>query len=131
VQGAGEIVEPLELPPLWVVLVPQPQGLATASVYAELDRLVAWRDRLDPEPPRQLAATGPEVLAASLENDLQRAAVSLRPELGATLAQLRAAGAPASAVAGSGPTCFALFPRREEAERAAATVDGALLTRLR
>jgi 4-diphosphocytidyl-2-C-methyl-D-erythritol kinase len=131
VQGVGEVVEPLDLPALSALLVPQPPGLSTATVYAELDRLEAWRERLDPEPLRQLAAAPPEVLAAGPDNDLQRATVSLRPELGAVLAQLRAAGAPASAVAGSGPTCFALFPRREDAERAAAAVDGALLTRLR
>jgi 4-diphosphocytidyl-2-C-methyl-D-erythritol kinase len=130
VQGVGEIVEPVDLPSLSALLVPQPQGLSTASVYAELDRLQGWRQRLDPEPLRQLAGA-PEVVAGSVENDLERAAVSLRPELGALLAQLRAAGAPASAVAGSGPTCFALFAERRDAERAAAAVDGALLTRLR
>jgi 4-diphosphocytidyl-2-C-methyl-D-erythritol kinase len=131
VQGVGEIIEPVDLPPLSALLVPQPQGLSTASVYAELDRLEAWRQRLDPEPLRRLAAAPAEVVAGSVENDLERAAVSLRPELGAVLAQLRAAGAPASAVAGSGPTCFALFAERRDAERAAAAVDGALLTRLR
>ena len=34
VQGVGEIVEAIELPPLAAVLVPQAQGLATAAVYA-------------------------------------------------------------------------------------------------
>jgi 4-diphosphocytidyl-2-C-methyl-D-erythritol kinase len=130
VQGVGDVVEPLALPPLHVVLVAQSEGLRTPDVYAELDRLQGWRDRLDPEPLRHLAATQPRELAAAVENDLERAAVSLRPELGAVLAQLRAAGASASAVAGSGPTCFALFADRGEAERAAAAVEGALLTRL-
>jgi 4-diphosphocytidyl-2-C-methyl-D-erythritol kinase len=131
VQGVGEVVEPIELPQLWVAFAPQQQGLSTASVYAELDRLEAWRERLDPEHLRQLAASAPEELAASPENDLERAAVSLRPELGAVMAQLRAAGAPASAVAGSGPTCFALFTDRADAEAVVAAVEGALLTRLR
>jgi 4-diphosphocytidyl-2-C-methyl-D-erythritol kinase len=131
VQGVGEVVEPLDLPALHVVLMPQPQGLPTASVYAELDRLEAWRERLDPEPLRRVAASGAPELAAGVENDLEGAAVSLRPELSAVLARLRAAGAPASAVCGSGPTCFGLFIDRADAERAAAAVDGALLTRLR
>jgi 4-diphosphocytidyl-2-C-methyl-D-erythritol kinase len=131
VQGVGEVVEPVELPPLHVVLVPQAEGLSAASAYAELDRLEAWRDRLDPETLRHLARASPDELAAGVENDLERAAVSLRPELGTVLAQLRAAGAFASAVTGSGPTCFALFVERDDAERAAAAVDGALLTRLR
>jgi 4-diphosphocytidyl-2-C-methyl-D-erythritol kinase len=131
VQGVGEVVGPVALPALHVVLTPQPEGLRTPEVYAELDRLQGWRVRLDPEPLRHLAAAPPDELAAAVENDLERAAVSLRPELGAVLAQLRAAGASASAVAGSGPTCFALFPERSEAERVAAAVDGALITRLR
>jgi 4-diphosphocytidyl-2-C-methyl-D-erythritol kinase len=97
VQGVGEVVETIDLPALWVVFVPQAQGLSTASVYAELDRLEAWRARLEPEPLRLLAASAPEELAQGLENDLERAAVSLRPELGAVMAQLRAAGAPTSA----------------------------------
>jgi 4-diphosphocytidyl-2-C-methyl-D-erythritol kinase len=130
VQGVGEVIEPLSLPSLYAVLVPQAEGLPTASAYRELDRLEAWREGLDPEPLRSLAAAAPEELAASVENDLERAAVSLRPELGAVLAQLRAAGAPSAAVAGSGPTCFGLFAERAEAELAADAIDTALLTRL-
>ncbi|HEX2232900.1 MAG TPA: 4-(cytidine 5'-diphospho)-2-C-methyl-D-erythritol kinase [Thermoleophilaceae bacterium] len=131
VLGVGEVVEPVALPALHVVLVPQPEGLRTPDVYAELDRLEGWRERLDPEPLRHVARASPGELAAAVENDLERAAVSLRPELGTVLAQLRAAGASASAVAGSGPTCFALFVERDDAERAVAAVDGVLLTRLR
>ena len=39
VTGAGELVEPVDLPPLSLVLVPDAEGLSTADVYAELDRL--------------------------------------------------------------------------------------------
>jgi 4-diphosphocytidyl-2-C-methyl-D-erythritol kinase len=131
VQGVGEVIEPVGLPALFAVLVPQPRGLSTASVYAELDRQEAWRERLDPEPLRRLAAEAPERLAESAENDLERAAVSLRPELGMVLAQLRAAGAASAAVAGSGPTCFGLFSERAAAERAAASIDGGLVTGFR
>ncbi len=45
VTGTGEVVEPLELPALAVVLVPQREGLRAGEVYAELDRLHAWRKR--------------------------------------------------------------------------------------
>jgi 4-diphosphocytidyl-2-C-methyl-D-erythritol kinase len=131
VQGVGEVIEPLSLPSLYAVLVPQAEGLPTAAVYEELDRLEGWREALDPEPLRRLATAAPEELAASVENDLERAAVSLRPELGAVLAQLRAAGAPSAAVAGSGPTCFGLFAERAQAEFATAAIDAALLAPLR
>jgi 4-diphosphocytidyl-2-C-methyl-D-erythritol kinase len=130
VQGVGERVEPLELPALVAVLVPDPKGLSTAAVYTELDRIGATRDSLDPEPLRKLAAALPAELAAGLENDLQQAALSLRPELSARLDRLSAAGALGAAVSGSGPTCFGLFEDRRAAEEAAASIDGALVTAL-
>lgn len=133
VQGAGELVEPLALPRLAVVLVPRPDGLSTGSVYAELDRQDGGRERLDPDPLRSLAAAGPEQLAQGIENDLQPAALTLRPELGGTLERIRLAGALGAAVSGSGPTCFGLFADRRAADGAAATpaLRGALVSELR
>jgi 4-diphosphocytidyl-2-C-methyl-D-erythritol kinase len=131
VQGTGEQVEPLGLPPLAALLVPASEGLTTASVYAELDRRGGGRARLDPERVRALAAGGAEELAAGVENDLQQAALSLRPELDEKLAALRSAGALAAAVSGSGPTCFGLFSDRSEAERAGPELPGSLAVELR
>ncbi len=131
VQGVGEQVEPLELPPLSAVLVPHDEGLATADVYAELDRVGGAREQLDPEPLRALAEAGPAELAARLSNDLEPAALSLRPDLTTTLERLRSAGALGAAVSGSGPTCFGLFDDRFAAESAAASIRGAFVSRLR
>jgi 4-diphosphocytidyl-2-C-methyl-D-erythritol kinase len=134
VRGAGEIVEPIELAPLEAVLVPDREGLSTASVYAELDRQGGWRERLDPDPLRRLAAAAaasPAELARSLENDLQPAALALRPRLADTLARLRDAGALGASVSGSGPTCFGLFDQRADARRAAESLDGALAASFR
>jgi 4-diphosphocytidyl-2-C-methyl-D-erythritol kinase len=131
VQGVGERIEPLELPALAAVLVPDPDGLSTAAVYAELDRLGGSRRSLDPEPLRQLAAAGPAELGAALENDLQQAALSLRPDLSVRLERLSSAGALGAAVSGSGPTCFGLFADRRTAEEAAASIPGALVSELR
>ena len=63
---------------------------------------------------RRSPAPGRPTLAAGLENDLQPAALSLRPDLTAALERLRSEGALGAAVSGSGPTCFGLFddPRR-------------------
>jgi 4-diphosphocytidyl-2-C-methyl-D-erythritol kinase len=131
VQGVGETVEAVELPPLSAVLVPHDEGLSTADVYAELDRIGAARERLDPEPLRALAAAGPAELAAGLSNDLESAALSLRPELATTLERLRSEGALGAAVSGSGPTCFGLFDDRSAADSAAASIQGAFVSRLR
>jgi len=131
VQGVGELVEPVGLPPLFAVLVPDRDGLSTAAVYAELDRLGLGRERLDAEPLRTLAAAGPSALAAAVENDLERAALSLRPDLAPRLDALRDAGAAAAAVSGSGPTCFGLFEARGSAEAAVAALPGSLLAAFR
>jgi 4-diphosphocytidyl-2-C-methyl-D-erythritol kinase len=131
VRGTGELVEPIELPDCAAVLVPQPEGLSTAAVYAELDRMRGWRDRLEPDRLRALVANAsPGALGAALENDLQRAALRLRPELGAVLEALRAAGADGAIVSGSGPTCFGLFANAALADAAAAAIPGALTARL-
>ena len=131
VHGVGERVEALALPRLPVVLIPDADGLSTAAVYAELDRLGGWRAELDPSPVRRLAGADAAALAAALDNDLQPAALSLRPGLAERLEKLRAAGALGAALSGSGPTCFGLFTDRPAAEEAAASIPGALVTELR
>jgi 4-diphosphocytidyl-2-C-methyl-D-erythritol kinase len=131
VQGTGERVEQIDLPSLIAVLLPDTDGLSTRAVYAELDRMEAARDELDPEPLRRLPAGGPEALAAALENDLQQAALSLRPDLKGRLEALEEAGALGAAVSGSGPTCFGLFADRRTAEAAAARLPSAVVTKLR
>lgn len=131
VTGVGERIEPVELPAMALVLVPQAEGLSTAAVYAEADRIGATREHLDPGAARRLAAGPLGELAAGLENDLQAAALSLRPELEGVLAALRGAGALAALVTGSGPTCFGVFATSADAERAAATVPGAVVSTLR
>ena len=131
VEGTGERIEAMTLPSLTAVLLPDADGLSTAAVYAELDRLDGGRTELDADRLRRLAESAPSELAAALENDLQPAAVSLRPDLESRLGALRAAGALGAAVSGSGPTCFGLFPDRPAAERAAEQLPGALVAELR
>jgi 4-diphosphocytidyl-2-C-methyl-D-erythritol kinase len=133
VGGSGERVEPVDLAPMALVLIPDHTGLSTPAVYAELDRLRATGDApvpagLDPGPLRRLAGSAPAALATRLENDLQLAALSLRPDLATGLDTLREAGALGALVSGSGPTVFGVFEHREAAERAAATLPGALAT---
>jgi 4-diphosphocytidyl-2-C-methyl-D-erythritol kinase len=131
VHGTGELVEPVELPPLAALLVPAREGLSTRDVYGQLDRMGGGRERLDPDALRRLAGIAPAELAGALDNDLQPAALALRPELDETLAGIRGVGALGVAVSGSGPTCFGLFEDRAAAERAAISLEGALVSELR
>ncbi|MEA2444755.1 MAG: 4-diphosphocytidyl-2-C-methyl-D-erythritol kinase, partial [Thermoleophilales bacterium] len=105
---------------LALVHVPQNHGLSTADVYREADRIGSTRDRLDAGALRAQARAPLTDLAAGLENDLERAALSLRPELAAVLEALRAAGALAAGITGSGPTAYGVFATRADADQAAA-----------
>lgn len=131
VTGAGERVEPIELPDMTLVLVPAREGLSTAAVYAEADRMPSTRPQLDPDALRRLAAAPLAAFARGLENDLEAAALSLRPDLALTLGALEEAGALAARITGSGPTAFGVFETRSEAEQAAALSSGALVVPLR
>jgi 4-diphosphocytidyl-2-C-methyl-D-erythritol kinase len=126
VRGAGELVEPLPAPaPHAVVLLPGGGGLSTAEVFAEADRRGLGRpeEELDDLAERLRAAAGagasPPALGELLVNDLEPAALALRPEIEGALAALREAGAPVARMTGSGPTVFGLFEGPAEAERAA------------
>ena len=131
VTGAGEGVEPVELPPLWVVLVASGEGLPTAEVYAEFDRRGGGRGALDPERLRALGGADAAAVARAAENDLEPPALSLRPELQPTLDRLAAQGALAARLSGSGPTAFGIFDGEEAAQRAAAAIPGSTITRTR
>ena len=109
VTGAGEGVEPVELPPMTLLLLADDEGLSTADVYRQADSLGTTRADLDPDHVRSLADRPLFELAAVLENDLEGAAVSLRPELAERMDALREAGALTARVTGSGPTVFGVF----------------------
>jgi 4-diphosphocytidyl-2-C-methyl-D-erythritol kinase len=126
VAGAGEVIEPVP-PPAdhGVVLIPQEEGLSTAEVYAEADRIGVSRSTSELEALRRglrdaLAEGGsPLSYPEHLINDLEPAATSLRPEIGDGLEALSEAGAAHAMVTGSGPTAFGLFPSRGDAAAAA------------
>jgi 4-diphosphocytidyl-2-C-methyl-D-erythritol kinase len=130
VRGAGERVEPLPAPAEHAaLLLPGGGGLSTAAVFAEADRLGLGREEAELEElaPRLRAAAGagasPLAYVDLLVNDLEPAAVSLRPDIGTALDALRATGAPAVFLSGSGPTAVALFPTLAEADAAARTLS--------
>ena len=104
-------------------------GLSTAAVYSEIDRLreVGEPPRLsDPEPLlTALSAGDPYGLAPLLGNDLQPAALSLEPNLRRTLRAGTEAGALAGIVSGSGPTCAFLCSSAEAAVEVSAELAGA------
>ena len=126
VAGAGEVIEPVA-PPAdhGVVLIPQPEGLATAEVYAEADRLGTPRGDNELEAIRRRLRDAvdeggsPLSYREHLVNDLQAAAISLRPAIEPALRALEEDGAPHALVTGSGPTAVGLYSSADEAAAAA------------
>ncbi|MFR9673485.1 4-(cytidine 5'-diphospho)-2-C-methyl-D-erythritol kinase [Streptomyces sp. TR06-5] len=123
-RGRGELLTPLEVGGTfhWVFAVAD-GGLSTPAVYRECDRLRGEEAVPEPEPSEELLGAlrkgDPHALAGALSNDLQAAAVSLRPALTGTLAAGEAAGALAGLVSGSGPTCAFLTADAASAARVA------------
>jgi 4-diphosphocytidyl-2-C-methyl-D-erythritol kinase len=100
----------------WVFAVAD-QGLSTPAVYGECDRLRGGRKVPDPyvsDMLMQAVRAGDAVLLGkAVHNDLQAAALSLRPALRQVLEVGEDFGALGGLVSGSGPTC-AFIARDEE-----------------
>lgn len=94
------------------VLVTNPDGLSTPAVYGHLDRLRAEADiapsrgtpTVDSAVLQALRAGDAAALAPVVHNDLQAAALALRPDLAVVLADGIDAGGRGGLVSGSGPT---------------------------
>lgn len=124
----------------WVLVTSEGDGLSTPEVYRHLDAL---RERRAPDiaPPRRRPTVEPGVLhalragdasalAQHVRNDLQAAALSLRPELRASLELGEETGALAGMVSGSGPTLAFLAEGPEAALELQVSLTASGLTAL-
>jgi 4-diphosphocytidyl-2-C-methyl-D-erythritol kinase len=141
--GRGEQVTPvLASGTFHWVLAFADGGLSTADVYAACDRMRASKESRQakgrkvgtsgvPDPVLDnaliaaLRSGDPAELGPLLSNDLQPAAISLRPGLRRTLAAGRELGTLGAMVSGSGPTCVFLAKNRRHARDLAAALAGA------
>jgi 4-diphosphocytidyl-2-C-methyl-D-erythritol kinase len=129
--GRGDVLQPLPGFPrgLGVLLVPADEGLATSEVYAATEP-----NPIYPAVQGDLirgvhTVRSARDVAALVANDLEEAACALRPAIRDTLAAVRAAGALAAAVSGSGPTVFGLFEDAGAAAGASRALAGSIPTR--
>ena len=116
--GHGEALTPaLSRGTYHWVLALSSVGLTTPAVYAECDRLRAELDIAEPQTHevlmQALLAADPKTVGASLTNDLQAAACSLRPALRLVLDVGQEYGALGALVSGSGPTVAFLVADEE------------------
>jgi 4-diphosphocytidyl-2-C-methyl-D-erythritol kinase len=127
--GRGEHVADVRgFPGCGVVLVNPGLPLATASVYGALKAAPLSARTSDAEPAPDFGGSFERLIdyASPRGNDLAAAALRLAPAIGEVLTALRhLPGARLVQLAGSGPTCFALFATAGEAEDAAASLQAA------
>jgi 4-diphosphocytidyl-2C-methyl-D-erythritol kinase len=133
--GRGEKLSKIETNAIlhWV-MTPSHVGLSTPDVYRKLD-VMRTESGVDvstlemPEVPSELIAAlvSGDALEVSkyMHNDLEIAALALRPELANTIEAGRKAGALKSMVSGSGPTIAHLAKDRIHAEQIANRLAGA------
>ena len=108
-------------------LIASDRGLSTPQVFHKLDEMRekgrGGEPHMDTAAVSQALISGdPHRVAQHLHNDLQPAALSLRPDLRKTLEAGVAAGALAGIVSGSGPTCAFLCAGAEEAREVVSQV---------
>lgn len=127
--GRGEIVTRVEdRGSWWWVAVPSVEGLSTPTVYRHFDamRPDAPEVPASADPLLAALATGePLRLARALHNDLQEAAIDLRPELGDLITLGESEGALRGLVSGSGPTVVFLCESADGARASALGLAGA------
>ncbi len=123
----------------WIIALAD-AGLSTPEVYAALDEhrlrhaadiLPVGAPSIDPAVFAALRAGDPHMLAESLHNDLQAAALHLRPELGEVLELGERNGALAGVVSGSGPSIAFLTADLDSALSLQIALSAARLTVLR
>lgn len=102
----------------WVLAIAD-EGLSTPAVYAECDRLRAQERVAEPVVSESLMqglrSGDAQAVGRALANDLQSAALSLRPELGQVLQAGDDLGALGGIVSGSGPTLAFIVADEERA----------------
>lgn len=127
--GRGEIVDPIDdRGTWWWVVVPSELGLSTPEVYRHFDQM--FPDAPSAPVPADalltaLADGDAWALADALHNDLEAAAVDLRPELGRLIDQGETAGALRGMVSGSGPTVVFLCGSADHARELAGKLSNA------
>jgi 4-diphosphocytidyl-2-C-methyl-D-erythritol kinase len=123
VHGRGELVQAIDLPKTWWVLVTQPFEVPSGDAYRWWDEDCATGP--DPGPLVEALAAGDlERAGALLFNDLEPAVASRHTQVAEARKRLSQAGALGAVMCGSGPTVAGLAHDGPHAEQLARMVAG-------
>jgi 4-diphosphocytidyl-2-C-methyl-D-erythritol kinase len=125
--GRGQVLKDVTLPALDLVIAVPDVTLSTRTVYGWRDEdltvgLKEWAPLARGLVARIQAAMTAADVAELVRNDLEASVVRRRPEVAELLARLRAQGALAAAMTGSGSAVFGLFADEAAASRARAAL---------
>ena len=128
--GRGQVLKPIDLPPLHLLIAMPELALSTAAVYRWHDegdaavegRLATFAGRARRLSEAFQTATTVADLAPLVHNDLEVAVVARRPPVGALRDRLRDQGALVAAMTGSGAAVFGVFASEGAAVRARAAL---------
>ncbi len=114
-EGTGDVVTPIELPLMWYVVVYPNVSVSTKAVYEGL-KIVLTKEQNDIKLRGNFS--NPDVIAGILENDLERVAISMCPQIEGIKDTLKKTKALGSLMSGSGSSVFAIFGNEEDAKQA-------------
>ncbi len=124
VEGVGEIRQPLDFPSalgeLCFLLVFPPFGVATPSAFADFRQSLKPFDAKLRNPfDDGMSSDAFFRYLVEATNTLESSVAHSHPVIGQVLGQLRTTKSLYSGLSGTGSTCFALFPSRNEAQKTA------------
>lgn len=114
-EGTGDLITPIELPLMWYVVVYPNVSISTKAVYEGL-KIVLTKEQNDIKLRGNFS--NPDVIADILENDLERVAISMCPQIEVIKDTLKNTKALGSLMSGSGSSVFAIFGNEEDAKQA-------------
>lgn len=112
VKGIGEIIEPVNIPRIWYVIVYPGIPVSTAEVYSSV-QIRSRRKELDIGVKRSFSSL--EDLIPLMENDLEEPAKRFVPQIKEVRDMLRRYGAKIALMTGSGSSVFGCFERKMDA----------------
>lgn len=112
IEGIGEKVSPIQLPPMWYVIV-YPEFEMKSKIVYEQFKIVLTKEENDIKYSKNF--NNIHDVADILENDLEQIGISMCPQIGRIKERLIEAGALGALMTGSGSSVFGLFKSNEHA----------------
>jgi 4-diphosphocytidyl-2-C-methyl-D-erythritol kinase len=120
IEGIGERVSPVEIPPLWFLIVYPNVVLRAKDVYNSV-KIVLTKTENDIKLRRKFETI--QDVAVTLENDLEKVGITMCSTIGLVKARLMEIGSQGALMSGSGSSVFGIFQSEHEAQEASSAVQ--------